>query len=285
MAWDLFRAASGVQCGHSSAKFVLMQMALLANDQMKCAVSIDHFANITEQDRKTVIKNLKRLADAGLITKTAQRGGKCKQLPVYFLHLNVPRDDVFDDPDAADFVPDVPDFCANTDDLTSTKNGTPEPKAVPKTVQPTSTKNGTPSGEVVPFFPKGCTTFSEREYQKRYTSNRSNKERVVNTLLPAALIEEYAAALKSNGVGGANAGNSVLQQLVESGVDLQTVLAAVDEAKRSLRDRPCNLGYIVAILRRWRDEQAVGDLRGLVAPSAQSAGRGFNAAAYNMARG
>jgi hypothetical protein len=70
----------------SSAKFVLVVLANQANDETGLAFpSIAYLAEATGQDRKTVIGNIAKLIDWGLIEDSGQRVGATKQVIVYRL--------------------------------------------------------------------------------------------------------------------------------------------------------------------------------------------------------
>jgi hypothetical protein len=70
----------------SSTKFVLVVLANCASaDTMMAFPSIAYLADATGQDRKTVLTNLVRLRDCGLIEDTGLRRGETKQIVVYKL--------------------------------------------------------------------------------------------------------------------------------------------------------------------------------------------------------
>jgi pyocin large subunit-like protein len=73
----------------SSAKFVLVAMANLADQNMVCWPSMEYLCQATCQDRKTVLANIKRLKAMGLISDTEQRKGRTSQVAVY--RLNIPE--------------------------------------------------------------------------------------------------------------------------------------------------------------------------------------------------
>lgn len=112
--------------GRSSAKFVLVAMANLADADGLCWPSMAYLEQATDQDRKTVLENIKRLREMGWIRATDARKGVTKSVVVY--------------------------------QLCSSENGTASPlkkeaEAVPKTDR-SRTENGTSSKvEAVPFFP------------------------------------------------------------------------------------------------------------------------------------
>jgi hypothetical protein len=81
---------------NSSAKFVLVAMANRANPdpdvqgRVVAYPSIKYLAEVTSQDRKTVITNIAKLREWGLIDDTGSRVGRTAQIPVY--ELKVPGD-------------------------------------------------------------------------------------------------------------------------------------------------------------------------------------------------
>lgn len=71
----------------SSTKFVLVVLANCASGDTGLAYpSTAYLADATGQDRKTVIANLNKLRDCGLIEDTGKRVGTTKQIPVYRLN-------------------------------------------------------------------------------------------------------------------------------------------------------------------------------------------------------
>ena len=72
----------------SSAKFVLVAMADCVNSkaqEMLCWPTIETLSNMTSQDRKTVIDNIKRLQEKEFIELTGSRKGVTGSVPVYRL--------------------------------------------------------------------------------------------------------------------------------------------------------------------------------------------------------
>jgi pyocin large subunit-like protein len=115
----------------SSAKFVLVAMA----DQVTTDIafmSSRWLCDATGQDRKTVLANLGRLVQWGLIEDTGERRGRTGQIPVYRLRMDA---GLFD----------------NAPFVKSTKSGT-------------GTKNGT-----VPDLDGNSTVFPAKQSQKRDT--------------------------------------------------------------------------------------------------------------------
>lgn len=71
---------------HSSAKFVLVALANCAGGDSALAwPSVAYLSHATGQDRKTVVANLQRLQEWGLIEDTGKRTGTTKQIVVYRL--------------------------------------------------------------------------------------------------------------------------------------------------------------------------------------------------------
>jgi pyocin large subunit-like protein len=77
----------------SSAKFVLFMLANQANEQGYTYPSIAYLTETTEQDRKTVLSNLAKLCEWGLIEATDQRVGRTRQIVVYRVRMD---EDLFD---------------------------------------------------------------------------------------------------------------------------------------------------------------------------------------------
>lgn len=67
----------------SSSKFVLFCMAWKSGDTQLCCASTADIAEMTGQDRKTVLENIKRLSEFGLIVDTGEKGGPTKAIPVF----------------------------------------------------------------------------------------------------------------------------------------------------------------------------------------------------------
>lgn len=88
MSFDAIRWALGQPVDKSPAKFVLVAMASCVNGEgadMQCWPSVQHLADTTGQDRKTVIDGLRRLREAGFVVDTGERKGATGQVPVYCL--------------------------------------------------------------------------------------------------------------------------------------------------------------------------------------------------------
>jgi hypothetical protein len=68
----------------SSAKFVLAVMADQTTSDL-VFMAVETLAKATSQDRKTVIANIARLIEWGLLEDTGERRGKTGQIPVYRL--------------------------------------------------------------------------------------------------------------------------------------------------------------------------------------------------------
>lgn len=77
----------------SGAKFVLIALADVANNNGEAFPSIAHLSEVTEQNRKSVVRNLQRLIEHGIIEDTERRVGRTGQVIVYKLHMTP---DLFD---------------------------------------------------------------------------------------------------------------------------------------------------------------------------------------------
>lgn len=121
---------------HSSAKFILVVLANCASAEKAHAwPSVAYLSTATGQDRKTVMNNLQRLQEWGLIEDTGKRVGDTKQIPVYKL---ICGPNLFDKP--AETVPKTGQYRKRD----STENGTVPVSTGNSPVFPAkSTENGT----------------------------------------------------------------------------------------------------------------------------------------------
>ena len=87
MSVEAISLALSIPVERSSAKFVLVAMANCANNDMICWPSIQYLSDATSQDRKTVIKNIKRLREYGLIEETGEKRGSTGQISVFRLTI------------------------------------------------------------------------------------------------------------------------------------------------------------------------------------------------------
>jgi DNA-binding transcriptional MocR family regulator len=132
----------------SASKFLLTVIADAASvGDWRAWPSVAYLSEITQQDRKTVLKNLKSLEVAGLI-ESAGRAGKTGQVTVW--RLPVP---------------------ALISHAKSPKNGTADAiRNGPKTGTDTA-------AETVPNFPAKNPNFPAQQYQKRDTEPVKNQSR------------------------------------------------------------------------------------------------------------
>ncbi|MBX3703971.1 MAG: helix-turn-helix domain-containing protein [Steroidobacteraceae bacterium] len=141
------------QVAKSTEKFVLVCLANYADEHGIAYPSIAALESDTAQDRKTVIRGLRALIEAGWIEDTGERAGVTKQIPVYRLRFdNSAKSGTVEDP------PNSAESGTLSTPETSTKSGT-----VPRTEQFQI------SAETVPFFPGNSTVFPRKGSQKRYT--------------------------------------------------------------------------------------------------------------------
>lgn len=74
----------------TSEKFLLVMLANYADRNGFCYPSIDRLASELAQDRKTVVKSIRRLIESGLLSDTGRRVGCTKSVVVYQL-LGLPE--------------------------------------------------------------------------------------------------------------------------------------------------------------------------------------------------
>lgn len=92
MSVEAITWALGQPLKHSSAKFVLVALANCADSEGKAWPSVAYLCDATSQDRKTVIENLRRLKESGLLVNTGEMKGRTGQVPVYRLTMKtVPK--------------------------------------------------------------------------------------------------------------------------------------------------------------------------------------------------
>lgn len=84
---DYLNAAFKAEIKPSSLKFVLVSLADYANEEGEAYPSVQTLCNKTCQDRKTVLSNLKKLVERGIIFDTGDRKGRTKQIPVFRLSI------------------------------------------------------------------------------------------------------------------------------------------------------------------------------------------------------
>jgi hypothetical protein len=145
----------------SSTKFVLVAMASCVNAkeaEMLCFATVQTLADLTAQDRKTVMDNIQRLRESSFIEDTGVRRGVTGQVPVYRL---------------------------KTPEIGTVRNAPNETEAAGNTGS-NSTENGTgPENGTVPVFPINSTVFPYQQYRipaltVPKTGHRTSKEQVMN---------------------------------------------------------------------------------------------------------
>ncbi len=77
--------AFDTECPSSTAKFVLVKLADNANDDGDCFPSLDYICRHTQLTRPTVVKAIKLLEEAGLLTVERQKVGKVNLANRYHL--------------------------------------------------------------------------------------------------------------------------------------------------------------------------------------------------------
>jgi hypothetical protein len=126
----------------SAAKHVLTALACVAHHESGLAwPSVPYLSEITQQDRKTVLKSLCSLEATGLITAHG-KAGKTGQITVWRL----------------EFLSSAPLAQLDQAPQNSPKNGT------------------LPTDQTVPNFPSNSTKFPAKQYQKRDTEEKKKEE-------------------------------------------------------------------------------------------------------------
>lgn len=75
--------------GHAHRKLILIALADIANEHRQCWPSHDYLAQIAECSRSSVIRQLKELENAGLLTMVQRTEKNLKQSNIYTLHPDV----------------------------------------------------------------------------------------------------------------------------------------------------------------------------------------------------
>jgi biotin operon repressor len=144
MSVEAITLAAKARIGRSTTKFVFVMLANCANERFLAFPSVNYLADVTAQDRKTVLKAIHWLRDNGWLVDTGRRAGDTGRVPVYRLCF-----DVTIGKNAAE---DVGEEAGN-----GAENGTAEQ----------SQKRDCPNGETVPIFPRNGTNFPSKQSQKR----------------------------------------------------------------------------------------------------------------------
>ncbi len=87
MSMMLMVKAMSIKVGNPTRKLVLLKLADNANDNGKCWPSYDNIAELCEIDRRTAMRHIKALTEAGLVTLTYRKGEKGNSSNMYHLHL------------------------------------------------------------------------------------------------------------------------------------------------------------------------------------------------------
>ena len=177
MSFDAIRWALSQPIPKSSTKFVLVAMADCVNvdgEQMLCWPSTKHISDVTAQDRKTVLENIKRLRDLGFLEQQKERRGMTGQVFVY--ELKTPKNGTVK---ACQTVPETDENSPENGTSSSTKNGTvSEIQTVPN-LDMKSTENGHEESqkrnETVPKTGHG--TSKEPVKNLEGTSNKGSRSR------------------------------------------------------------------------------------------------------------
>lgn len=304
MSVEAISQAFAAPVHHSSAKFVLVAMANLAGADLCCWPSVAYLERATSQDRKTVLKNIERLTEQGLVIKTGSRRGNTGSVPVYRLRFDQIESDRSCPENDQEFAYQKPsqkrdglkagfDHGSMQNDMVSStvfpckqsqKRDSLAPEAVPKTGQlggESSTvfpdKQSRFSAEAVPFFrgssPKnGTQTLKDTKGHEIDTPPQHDQE--------ISTEAKISIELRKRGVS-IHVFNPKLIEAVKQGVTVDLMLAAFEEAKTSLDGAVPKFNYLLAILTRWAAESKSLRVVGAKANSKASARQGFDVLAHN----
>lgn len=89
MSVEAITWAFAQKVGNASAKSVLVAMANCADPDLICWPSMAYLEAVTEQDRKTVLRNVAKLKAGEYIAPTGYRTGRTNQIVIY--QLNPPK--------------------------------------------------------------------------------------------------------------------------------------------------------------------------------------------------
>lgn len=191
LSWAMKQAAP------SSAKFVLVVMADQVTTDL-CFMTCATIAARTCQDRKTVLANLARLQEWGLIEDTGERRGRTGSVPVYRLRIG---EDLFD----------------NVPHSSGTKSGT-------------CTKTGTAS-EAVPNLDGSSTVFPAKQSQNWDTDTKQTRNDPSRA--PPARAHEAPAAAGPPAPGPTPAGVAC-RAMRDAGMPLSRLNPSHPELQRAL---------------------------------------------------
>lgn len=90
MSMELMVKAMKVKLGSPIKKLVLIKLADNANDKGECWPSYQHIADHCEVDKRTVMRHIKSLSNAGYINITHRKGEKGNSSNIF--RLNIPSD-------------------------------------------------------------------------------------------------------------------------------------------------------------------------------------------------
>ncbi|HET6631543.1 MAG TPA: helix-turn-helix domain-containing protein [Rhodanobacteraceae bacterium] len=262
----------------SSAKFVLVVLANQANDETGHAFpSVGYLASATGQDRKTVLANLAKLIEWGLIEDTGKRVGRTGRVIVYRL---IRYAGLFD-ADAPEQSQKRDEFKAQQsrkrDDSDPSKQSQKRDDSRPEQSQKrNSSENGT-----VPFFLPNSPVFPCQWSQKRdwepsvtlrepaLTSparERAGEGASAPERPPAhedpepvplhQRVLETVVELRKQGIDDASTARPDLVQVVEDGATAEQLLATAEELTARRQGRRPKLAYVIATLRGRAEDAA-----------------------------
>lgn len=174
----------------SSAKFVLVAMANCANADWECWPSEAHLAEMTGQNRKTIVENIKRLKDFGYIQDTGRRKGRTSQVVVFKItnpaRHNSPEFGTVEESQFRDT------YTGGTPN-NSTENGTVEESRNWDCLDDELSQNrDSLMAERVPNFPIKSPVFTVKESQIRDTEKSGTVRKVKAVAAESILFSEHA---------------------------------------------------------------------------------------------
>lgn len=227
----------------SSAKFLLVTMANYARDNGICWPSISALVKDTGLDRKTVIANLKKLSELGLIVDTGERSGATMSICVYQLAINSDKNGNEAVPNFREAVPEPEQLSSTNLDASSTKNGT--------TKQSQFSHEAVPNfREAVPNFPEAVPIFSTEPLEPLRTvigtDNNTAREDFGVSENPVSVSGAISVFCRSQGIN-ANPGPK-LKQLIEQGATMAHFVEAIPIAKQAGKGFSYLLGIVKNML-------------------------------------
>jgi len=247
---DAIRWALKQDIRPSSCKFVLVAMADRADERHCCFPSTMRLCKDTSLDRKTVLKSLRALVDAGIIQDTGMRRGRTKAVRVWRMNGVSGRDD---------------SHCEilHSMDLRKSSAVKKRPEAVPKTAPLSSPKNGTACGGKL-------SRFSLSSSPKNGTPKLSQKRDTEPTSINLPIEPTTTGAVEELNIPDILEGNRVVVVDLIQGLDQDIRQGVIDElaskvsAGKVRSNVPAYLAGMVSKIKRVGFHPTAGSGGGLV---------------------